>query len=64
MVSLHSKDIKCPIRMLPRKCCLEYDLKTLGLLLRLPNIALVIVCRLRIDPYNSNGGATYFSIVG
>ena len=46
--------------MLPRKCCLEYDLKTLGLLLRRPNIALVIVRPLRIDPYNSNDGATYF----
>ena len=40
------------------------DLKTLGLLLRRPNIALVIVRPLRIDPYNSNDGATYFSIVG
>ena len=29
--------------MLPRKCCLEYELKTLGLLLRRPNITLVIV---------------------
>ena len=49
---------------LPRKYCLEYDLKTLGLLLRRPNIALVIVHALRIDPYNSNDGDTYFSIVG
>ena len=51
-------------KMLPRKCCLEYDLKTLGLLLMYPNIALAIVRPLRIDPYNSNDGATYFSIVG
>ena len=50
--------------MLPRKCYLEYDLKALGLLLRRPNIALVIVRPFRIDPYNSNDGATYFSIVG
>ena len=40
------------------------DLKTLRLLLRRPNIALVIVRPLRIDPYNSNDDATYFSIVG
>ena len=50
--------------MLPRKRCLEYDLKTLGLLLSWPNISLVIVRPFRIDPYNSNDGATYFSIVG
>ena len=50
--------------MLPQKCCLEYDLKTLGLLLRRPNIALVIIRPLQIDPYNSNDGASYFSIVG
>ena len=50
--------------ILPRKCCLEYDLKTLGLLLRRPDIALVIVRPLGIDPYKSNNGATYFSIVG
>ena len=49
---------------LPRKCCHKYDLKTLGLLLRRPNIALVIVRPFRIDPYNSNDGASYFSIVG
>ena len=35
---------------LPRKCCLEKDLKNLGLLLRYPNIALVIVRPFRIDP--------------
>ena len=69
MVALQSKKIKMShsnvaSEMLPRKCCLEYDLKTLGLLLRRPNIALVIVRPLRIDPYNSNDGATYFSIVG
>ena len=55
--------------MLPRKGCLRnvasiIDLKTLGLLLRRPNIALVTVRRFRIDPQNSNDGATYFSIVG
>ena len=50
--------------MLPRKCCLECDLKTLGLLLRCPNIALMIVRPFQIDPYNSNDGASYFSIVG
>ena len=44
----------------PRKCYLEYDLKTLGLLLRRPNIALVIVRPLRIDPYKSNNGTSYF----
>ena len=37
--------------MLPRTCCLEKDLKTLGLLLRCPNIALVTVRPFRIDPY-------------
>ena len=37
--------------MLPRKCCLEYDIKTLGLLLRRPNIALVIVRPFLIEPY-------------
>ena len=50
--------------MLPRKCCLEFDLKILGLLLRRPNIALAIVRPFRIDPYDSNDSATYFSIVG
>ena len=50
--------------MSPQKCYLEYDLKTLGLLLRCPNISLVTVRPFRIDPYNSNDGATYFSIVG
>ena len=54
--------------ILPQKYCLENvaskDLKTLGLLLRYPNIALVTVHPFRIDPYNSNDGATYFSIVG
>ena len=47
-----------------RYFCLEYDLKTLGLLLRRPNIALVLVRSFRIDPYNSNDGASYFSIMG
>ena len=41
-----------PQKRLPQKCCLEYDLKTLGLLLRRPNIVLVIVHPFRIDPYN------------
>ena len=55
--------------MLPRKGCLRYvssniDLKTLGLLLRRPNIALVIVRPFRIDPQNSDDGATYLLIVG
>ena len=40
------------------------DLKTLGLLLRHPNIALVIVRPFQIDPYNSNDDATYSLIVG
>ena len=65
MVSLLSnKDQKSRSEMLPRKCCLEYDLKTLGLLLGRPNIALVIVRPFRIDPYNSNNGTTYSPIVG
>ena len=51
-------------KTLPRKCFLEYDIKTLGLLLRCPDIALMIVHPFRIDPYNSNDGVTYFSIVG
>ena len=37
---------------------------TLGLLLKRPNIALVIVRPFRIDPQNSNNGATYSLIVG
>ena len=45
--------------MFPRE-----DLKTLGLLLRCPNIALVIVRPFRIDPQNSNDSATYSLIVG
>ena len=49
---------------LPRKRCLEYDLETLELLLIHPNITLVIVRPFRIDPYNSNDGATYSLIVG
>ena len=61
---LSNKDQKFRSEMLPQKCFLEYDLKTLGLLLRRPNIALVIVRAFRIDPYNSNDGASYFSIVG
>ena len=39
-------------------------LKTLGLLLRRSNIALVTVRPFRIDPQNSNDDATYSSIVG
>ena len=55
--------------MFPRKGFLgivasDIDLKTLGLLLRRPNIALVIARPLRIDPYNSNDGASYSLIVG
>ena len=55
--------------MLPWKGCLgnvasNIDLKILGLLLRRPNIALVIVRPFRIDPQNSNDGATYSLIVG
>ena len=50
--------------MLSQKYCLEYDLKTLGLLLRRPNIAVVIVRPFQIDPYNSNDDATYSLIVG
>ena len=37
--------------------------KTLGLLLRRPKIALVTVRPFRIDPQNSNDGATYSLIV-
>ena len=40
------------------------DLKTLWLLLRHPNIALVIVRLFRIDPQKSDNGATYSLIVG
>ena len=61
---LSNKDQKSRSEMLPQKCCLEYDIKTLGLLLRRPNIALVIVRPFRIDPYKSNDGATYSLIVG
>ena len=61
---LSNKDQMSRSEMLPQKCCLEYDLKTLGLLLRCPNIALVLVRPFRIEPYNSNNGSTYFSIVG
>ena len=69
MVALQSREIKVShsnvaSEMLPRKCCLEYDHKTLGLLLRRPNIALMIVRPFQIDPYKSNDGATYSSIVG
>ena len=38
--------------------------KTLGLLLRHPNIALVTVRPFRIEPQNSNDDATYSLIVG
>ena len=60
MVALQSKRSNCPIRMLPQKCCLgnvasemlpQKDLKTLGLLLRCPNIASVTAHPFRIDPY-------------
>ena len=70
MVALLSKQISnvsfrnVASERLPRKCCLEYDLKTLWLSLRRPNIALVILCPFRIYPYNSNDGATYSLIVG
>ena len=51
MVALLSKQrSKSRSEMFPRKCFLEYDLKTLGLLLRRPNIALVTVRPFRIDP--------------
>ena len=64
MVTLLSQRSK-----LPRKGCLgivalNIDLKTLGLLLRRSNIALVIVRPFRIDPQNSNDDATYSPIVG
>ena len=64
MVSLLSKEIQMSrsnvaSELLPRK-----DLKTLGLLLICPNIALVIVRPFLIDPYTSNDGATYFPIIG
>ena len=39
-------------------------LRTLGLLLIRPNIALVTVRPFQIDPQNSNDGATYSLIVG
>ena len=42
--------IKVASERLPRNCCLENDFKTVGLLLRRPNIALVIVRPFRIDP--------------
>ena len=65
MVALLSKkDQMSRSEMLPRKCCLEYDLKTLGLLLRRSNVALEVVRPFRIEPYNSNDGATYSLIVG
>ena len=63
-LSCLNKEQKSRLKMLPRKCRLKYDLKTLGLLLRSPNLALMIVRPLRIDPYKSNNSVTYFSIVG
>ena len=55
MVALPSKEIK----LSRSNVASNIDLKTLGLLLKRPNIALVIVRPFRIDPYNSNDGATY-----
>ena len=64
MVALLSQRSK-----LPRKGCLgivasNIDLNTLELLLRRPNITLVIVHPFQIDPQNSDEGATYSLIVG
>ena len=68
-LSCLNKDQMSRPEMLPRKGCLgnvasNMILKTLGLLLRRPNIALVIVRPFQIDPYKSNDGATYSLIVG
>ena len=54
-----SKDQSCL-----RKVASDNWSKILGLLLKRPNIALVTEHPFRIDPQNSNDGATYSLIVG
>ena len=64
MVVLLSKDQSCLGKVASDIVASDNLSKTLGLLLRRPNIALVIVRPFRINPQNSNDGATYSLIVG